>query len=344
MPQKKFSLKELAEITSCQLLGDEAKEISGIADLVSATPEQASFLANSLYQKKLEASQAGVIIIGRDVPPPPHKNVLISADPNRSFQRLICLFLNDEKLKSGFMGIHPTAVIHERARIAPTASIGPYAVIDQYAEVQDHTRIDSHVSIGAGCRIGRHCHLHSHVVLREGCELGDHVILQPGVVIGACGFGYQTVQGVHEKLEQLGKVVIESHVEVGANSTIDRARFQATRIGRGTKIDNLVMIAHGVEIGVGNIIVSQVGIAGSTRTGSYVVLGGQVGVVGHVEIADQVMVAASSGVTKSLLTPKEKYGGHPAIPLKEHLRQQALLKGLPKLLERVKRVESLLGG
>jgi UDP-3-O-[3-hydroxymyristoyl] glucosamine N-acyltransferase len=183
-----------------------------------------------------------------------------------------------------------------------------------------------------------HCHFHPHVTVRERCEIGNCVILQPGAVIGSCGFGFTTdTKGRHTKLEQLGTVILEDHVEIGANTSIDRARFKSTRIGRGTKIDNLVQIGHNVHIGYDNIIVSQTGIAGSVKTGKNVVFGGQAGVVGHLEIADFVMVATRGGVSKSINQPG-KYAGGPVMGLSEYNRQQVHLR---KITDYVKQIEEL---
>ena len=222
--------------------------------------------------------------------------------------------------------LQPNMDIHPTARIGKDVQIGPNSVIDQGAIIGDHTVISACVSIGAGVVVGTHCHIHSNVTVREKCAIGSRVILQPGAVIGSCGFGYTTdAKGRHTKLEQLGTVIIEDDVEIGANTTIDRARFKATRIGRGTKIDNLVQIGHNVHIGQDNIIVSQTGIAGSAKTGKNVVFGGQAGVVGHLEIADYVMIATRGGVSKSILEPG-KYAGSPVMGLSEYNRQQVQLR------------------
>ncbi|HXF29348.1 MAG TPA: UDP-3-O-(3-hydroxymyristoyl)glucosamine N-acyltransferase, partial [Chlamydiales bacterium] len=190
--------------------------------------------------------------------------------------------------------------------------------------------------------IGENCTIHANVVIREGCHIGNRVVIQPGAIIGSCGFGFTTdANGVHTKLNQLGNVIVEDDVEIGANTTIDRSRFQSTRIGKGTKIDNLVQIGHGVKLGPYNLIIGQTGIAGSTETGSHVVLAGQVGVNGHIKLADGVMVAARSGVTKSLLKPG-KYGGMPAIPLHEHNKIAVLQNNIERYVEELKELRKQL--
>jgi UDP-3-O-[3-hydroxymyristoyl] glucosamine N-acyltransferase len=338
MEPKKFTLAELKELTKSTLIGDPSYIITGVDALDSACPEDASFLANPRYRSKLVETKAGVVCIDRQTPPEEGKNYLLSDDPSRAFQIIMEALLISAHNTSGFTGIHPTAVIHPTARIGKEVQIGPYVVIDQGAVIGDHTKLGSFVSIGPGTTVGTHCHFHPHATVREKCTVGNRVILQPGAVIGSCGFGFTTdAQGRHTKLEQLGNVVLEDDVEVGANTTIDRARFKTTRIGRGTKIDNLVQIGHNVDIGQDNIIVSQTGIAGSVKTGKNNVFGGQAGVVGHLEIADYVMVATRGGVSKSIKEPG-KYAGGPVMSLSDYNRQQVHLR---KITDYVKQIDAL---
>jgi len=287
----------------------------------------------------MKKSQAGVICVTPQTPLTEGKNYLLSNDPSRSFQQIIELLLPSKS--SGFSGIHPTAIIHLTAQIGPHVTIGPYSVIDRDTKIGANTYIGPHVSIGFEVEIGTDCHIHPHCTIRERCCLGDRVILQPGAVIGSCGFGYTPdAFGQHIKLEQRGIVILENDVEIGANTTIDRSRFKETRIRKGTKIDNLVQIAHNVEIGENNLIAAQTGIAGSTKTGKYVMLGGQVGIVGHVDLEDQVMVATRGGVSKSL--KRGKYRGSPAIPITEYHRQEVHVRKLEEYVERLKALEKKL--
>lgn len=322
-------LAKLAELTSSDLVGDPLHAISDVADLESATSEDASFYANSRYQRLLERSAAGVICVDRNVSLVPGRNYLISDTPSETFQKLIDLFHPQPAYASGFMGIHPSAVIHESAQLEKEISIGPHAVVDAGVKIGRGTFIGAGVYIGMDCCVGEECFIHPHVTLRERTVIGNRVIIQPGAVIGACGFGYATsMQGVHKKFNQVGHVVIEDEVEIGANTTIDRARFKSTRIGRGTKIDNLVQIGHGVVIGPHNLLVAQVGIGGSSSTEEAVILAGQVGVVGHVHLKAGVVVAAKAGVTKNL--SKGRYAGYPAIPVEEYNRIQARIRRFDK--------------
>lgn len=336
---KSFTLKELAALTSSELVGDENHRITGVDDLESATTSHLSFLDNPKYTSQMEKSQAGAIIVLPSAQRVEGKNYLLNAAPTLAFQKVIHLFL--PKIPSGFLGVHPTAVIHPSVQLGKDVTIAPHVVIDQGCIIGDRTTIDPGVCIGPQVTIGADCRLHANAVIREGSKLADRVTIQPGAVIGSCGFGYYTdSKGKHHPLEQRGCVVIEEDVEIGANTTIDRARFKSTRIGKGTKIDNLVQIAHQVTLGEDNLIVSQVGIAGSTKTGRNVIVGGQVGIIGHSTLADGVMLAARAAVSKSLTEPGI-YSGAPAIPIQEFNEHFVLLRNIKKLVARVKKLEEL---
>lgn len=333
------SLQELAELTHSTLIGDPNLLISGVEDLESASISEASFLANPRYLPLLEKTKAGVICIDPATPCCGGKNYLVSESPTATFQALIEFFAKSKFPPSSFTGIHPTAAIHPTAIIGKNVTIGPFAVIDAHCHIGDESTIGPHAVLYPGVTLGTGCLLHSHTTVREGCRLGNRVILQPGAVIGSCGFGYSTsALGKHEKLHQLGNVVLEDDVEIGANTTIDRARFKETRICQGTKVDNLVQIGHNTILGRHNLIVSQTGISGSVKTGNYVIMGGQTGTVGHIEIAGGALFAARSGIKKSIKSPG-KYGGNPAIPLAEHQRDSVELKNIQKLVKRVKALE-----
>lgn len=339
---KKWTLKELAELTEARLVGDANHCISGAEALESAHSEDASFLANPLYREAMQHSKAGVICVDPSISLIQGKNFLVSDSPSLTFQTIVKLLLDHEYNASGFTGIHPTVVIHPDSKIGQNVNIGPYAVIDRGTEIGNDCIIGAFVSIGPGVKIGQKCTLHPHAVIRERCILGDRVIVQPSAVIGSCGFGYATdAQGRHTKLDQLGAVVIEDDVEIGAHTAIDRARFKDTRICRGTKIDNLVQIAHNVELGPDNIIVSQTGIAGSVKTGKNVVFGGQVGIVGHIEITSGVIVAAKGGISKSMKKPG-KYAGVPVMPLEDYNRQQVQLRKIGTYVKKIAELEARL--
>lgn len=333
-----YSLAKLAALTAAKLVGNPDTVISGVNTLEDATCADISFLANPKYAEAMKQSKAAAICA--TTPSLDGKNYLISDDPSRTFQIIAELLLSCSQ-KSGFTGIHPTAVIHPTAKIHPTAHIGPYAVIDKDTEIGANTTISSHVTIGFAVNIGENCFLHPTSVVRERCRLKNRVILQPGAIVGSCGFGYTLdAKGTYQKLEQLGIVVLEDDVEIGANTTIDRSRFKETIIRRGSKIDNLCQIAHNVEVGEDNVIAAQTGIAGSSKTGKHVMLGGQVGIVGHVALDDKVIVATRGGVSKSLKSGT--YRGSPAIPIQEYNRQEVFIRRIESLSERIKKLENLL--
>ena len=331
-----FTLAELAKQTGAKLFGNPDASIDGVNTLEEAGSSDLSFLANSRYREMMKKSCAGAICVAPDISLDETKNYLISENPSLIFQQIAQLLLPSGK--SVFQGIHPTAVIHETAMIQQNVTIGPYAVIDRDVFIGEGTVVGPHVCIGYEVRIGTQCYLHPSSVIREQCKLGNRVILQPGAVIGSCGFGFiPDAQGRYQKLEQLGIVILEDDVEVGANTTIDRSRFKETIVRRGSKIDNLCQIAHNVEIGEYNMIAAQAGIAGSSKTGKYVILGGQVGIVGHVELEDRVMVSSQSGVSKSL--KGGAYRGSPAIPIHEYHRQEARLRKVKDYFAKIKLLE-----
>jgi UDP-3-O-[3-hydroxymyristoyl] glucosamine N-acyltransferase len=320
MQNKIFSLSEIAELTGSTLVGDPKIIITHVADLESATESDASFLANPRYENAMENSKAGVVFVDPSTKLQINKNYLVLENPSRGFQELIELFYGEKKRTTAFEGIHKTAVIHDTATIGMNVQIGPLSVIDGSVVIGNNAIIGAGCIIGFGTTLGDDCILYPRATIRENCVIGNRVIIQPGAVIGSCGFGYTTDKiGNHTKLNQIGNVIIEDDVEIGANATIDRARFKSTKIGKGSKIDNLVQLAHGVVVGKHNIIVSQTGIAGSTEIDDHVVIGGQVGINGHIKIAKGVMIAAKSGVTKSITKPG-KYGGFTAVPLHQFNR------------------------
>jgi UDP-3-O-[3-hydroxymyristoyl] glucosamine N-acyltransferase len=336
-----FTLQELAEFTQCKLVGDPNQIVCNVSDLENATPNDVSFFSNARYLQDLKKCQAGAIFIGPEHALLDGKNFLISEQPSLAFQKVVDQLFPQRKYPSGFTGIHPSAVIHQTAQIAEDVSIGPCAIIDENVKIGRRSFISAGVYIGPDCLIGEDCLLYPNVTLRENCQLGNRVIIQPGAVIGSCGFGYITdKQGRHQKLNQVGNVLIEDDVEIGANATIDRSRFKSTIIGSGSKLDNLVQIGHGVTLGTGNIIVAQTGIAGSTSTGKYVVLAGQVAVAGHLHLDDGVTVAGKSGVSKSLKSGK--YGGIPAVDIGEYNRNQVFLRNIETYVKQLKALDKRL--
>jgi UDP-3-O-[3-hydroxymyristoyl] glucosamine N-acyltransferase len=246
--------------------------------------------------------------------------------------------LEKERLRPPSGGIHATALVAPTARLGAGVTVGPYVVIEDGAVVGDHTVIQAHGFIGADTTIGRDCLFHPRVTVRERVAIGDRCIFHPGVVIGGDGFGFTVHEGRHYKIPQVGTVEISDDVEIQANSTVDRAASGATRIGRGTKVDNLVQIAHNVEIGEHCLVVALTGIAGSTKLGRYVTLGAQVGIAGHLNVGDFVQAGARSGISHDIKA-KEIIWGTPAQPLKDELRTLALFRRLPDLFEEIKKLK-----
>ncbi len=336
---KGLTLQELANQTNSQLLGSPEIVVTNAAPLEAATPNDATFFIPSRSQPTLQQVHAGVTFIHPDTPRPAGPNYLLHTDPTTAFDQWVCLVAASREPQSGFQGIHPSAVIHTTAKLAAGVQVAPHAVIDQYAVIGPGTRIGPGAIIGPRTFIGADCHIHARVVLEANSRLGNRVIVHAGAVIGSCGYGLrQTPEGKHQRLHHIGNVELEDDVEIGANTTVDRARLASTIIGRGTKIDNLVQIAHNVKLGKHNLIVAQTGIAGSASTGDYVVLAGQVGVNGHIHITSRVVVAACSGVMSSIDKPG-KYAGIPAFPAQEHHRQLVHLKNLKQYVQQVKQLQ-----
>lgn len=334
------TLHEIAGLIGGDLaVGDGSMEIGGVAALDEAVAGEISFLGNLKYTRQFSETKASAVIVSADAPPAPDGVARIEVEnPSYAFGEVVKWFT--ASLRREFRpGIDPRAAIADGVVFdSERVRIHPGAVVAEGVHLGEGTEIGPNAVIGPGVTIGRDCLIHAQVSIRERCEIGDRVILQPGAVIGSDGFGYETVNGRHEKIEQVGIVVIEDDVEVGANTTIDRARFGRTIIGAGTKIDNLVQIGHNVRIGEHNIIVSQTGMAGSCRTGKYVVIAAQSGVAGHIHIGDQAILTGRSGASKDIEGGKT-YGGS---PVREHMtyqRQQTALRKLPELLKRVTQLE-----
>ncbi|MFZ4772942.1 MAG: UDP-3-O-(3-hydroxymyristoyl)glucosamine N-acyltransferase [Chlamydiia bacterium] len=338
--EKNFTAKQLAELIDARLIGDPEKKVSGADDLIEATSEDISFYSNERYYSQFSASQAGILIVGTDVELIEGKTYLVHENPSLAFQAVLKVLFQDRDIASGYLNIHPSAIIHPTAKIGDHVQIGPHVVIDRDVVILDFTRIDAGCVIYPKVEIGYDCHLYANVTIREAVILKNRVILQPNCVIGGCGFGYQPdpKKGI-VKLDHYGTVILEDDVEIGSGTTIDRARFKATRIGKMTKIDNLVQIGHNVEVGMANFIVAQVGIAGSTKLGDRVQVGGQAGINGHLNIASDVKIGAKSGVMRSI-DEASVHVGSPSGPAMDQGRLLARLKTLDRLYKRVDALEN----
>jgi UDP-3-O-[3-hydroxymyristoyl] glucosamine N-acyltransferase len=330
-----MKLREIAQTLGCELVGDGELEITGVAGLDEAGPSELTFLSNPKYARKVESTRAGAIIVGREAKPL-RLHALVSENPYLDFARALELFYQPPRPAPG---VHPTAVVAPSATLGGGASIGPYAVIGERARLGRNAVLHPHVTIYEGVEIGDDFTAHSHAVVREFCRIGHRVILQNGVVVGADGYGFaRQADGSHHKIPQAGIVVIEDDVEIQAHTCIDRAAVGETRIGRGSKIDNLVQIGHACRVGEKAIICAQVGIAGSTTLGDNVVLAGQVGIINHLQIGDGVLVTAQSGVGHDV-PAGQKVSGSPAFDNAQWLRAASVFQRLPELYRAVRAME-----
>ncbi len=328
-------LSELAAALHCALEGDGGLEIRGLRGIREAEPGDLTFVANPRYLDGLRTCRASAVILTPDAPRPPMA-ALRTPNPYLAFARALALF---HPPRPEPPGIHPTAVLEESVRLGSGVHIGALCFVGAGTEIGEETTLCPQVYVGRGVRLGRQCEIRPRAVLADGCWLGDRVVVQSGAVIGGDGFGYAPDRDRrYHKIPQVGRVVLEDDVEVGANATIDRATLGETRIRRGTKIDNLVMIAHNVAVGEDTVIVAQVGISGSTSVGSRVTLAGQVGVVGHIHIGDDVTIGAQAGVIKDV-PDGAVLAGSPALPHLEAKRQVAYLRRLPELAETVRELK-----
>lgn len=339
-----ISLQKLAELVGGTLTASLPEAaITGLNSIAEAIPGEVTFLGNVRYLPALKTTRASVALVPPDLDLgelPAELALIRVTNPTFAFSSVIRFF--GPPLADFIPGVHPTAHVSGTASFDPQkVSIGPHAVIEDDVALGDGTTIHAGAHIGRGAKMGTDCVVHSNAVIKERCILGNRVILHSSSVIGSDGFGYELVNGRHQKIDQVGIVQIDDDVEIGSCTTIDRARFGRTWIGEGTKIDNLVQIGHNCIIGKHCIIVSQTGISGSTRLGNHVTMGGQVGVAGHLEIGDQVMFLAKSGVTKSVLQPGA-YTGYPARPLMEGRKMLSLPAKIPDLIDRVRELENKL--
>jgi len=331
-----MTLGEIAEKVGARVVGNAEVEITGVAGIREARPGQITFLANPKYEAFLAETGASAVVLHESTPTPALP-ALLTPDPYLTFLEILRLF--DRALPEGpEPGIHPTAVVAPSARLGADVALGPWVVVSEQAVIGDRCRIMAGCYLGPAVTLGEDCLIYPRVVVRKECSLGRRVVIHAGAVIGDDGFGFAPDGEGYRKIPQLGRVEIEDDVDIGANTTIDRATTGVTRVGRGSRIDNLVMIAHNVEIGENTIICAQVGISGSTRVGRHVTLAGQVGVSGHVSIGDGVRVGAQGGVTKSV-SAGEVVSGYPA---QSHIRAQrelAALRALPEALKRIRELE-----
>jgi UDP-3-O-[3-hydroxymyristoyl] glucosamine N-acyltransferase len=312
-----MKLEELAKQTGAEVIGDGSVEVTSVSTLDDAQPGQVTFLSNPKYIKQLQTTKASAVFVAPGISTD-HTNLLRLKDPYHGFAQAVVLLHGHRK--------HPHAGVH------------PKAFVEQSATVGEGTVIYPGAYIGPRVKVGQNCIIYANASIYEDCVIGDRVILHSGAVIGVDGFGYATNNGIHHKIPQIGNVVIEEDVEIGANTTIARAAIGSTVVGKGTKIDAQVMVGHGTTIGPYGMIVAQVGIAGSVTMGHHVTLAGQVGVAGHLTIGNLVMVGAKAGIVNDV-PDQSTLMGQPAMPISHGRRVYTQFMKLPELNERVKRLE-----
>jgi UDP-3-O-[3-hydroxymyristoyl] glucosamine N-acyltransferase len=331
----KKRLKEIAQAINGKIIGDENIIITGVCDIKEAQGGDITFLSNPKYKSYIDTTRASAIIASKGVESL-KKTIVHAENPSLAFSKVISMFIPaDVKHPTG---IDKRAVIGRDARIGKNAAIGAHSVIEEGALIEDSVCIYPNCYVGRNVKIGKNTLIYPSVTVREGSIIGENVIINSGSVIGSDGFGYIEIDGVYHKIPQVGIVVIEDDVEIGANVTIDRARFGKTIIGKGAKIDNLVQIAHNVKIGPNSVIVAQAGVSGSTTLGKNAVLAGQAGLVGHIELGDNVIVGAQAGVTKSYPSDTVLLGS-PAKPISEQKKIFAYINRLPELFETLKKLK-----
>lgn len=328
-----MKLQEVARLIDGEIIGDPETVIKGAAGISDASEGDITFLSNMKFVKECSESKASCVIV-KDLVPDIKKTQLKVTNPHYAFAKLLEHFYVKPFVPSG---ISDKAYVSDKAWIGKDTSIFPMVFVSDDVSIGDRTVIYPGVFIGRNSSIGDECILYPNVTIRENVKVGRRVIIHPGTVIGSDGFGYVFENGVHYKIPQIGGVIIGDDVEIGANVTIDRATTGNTVIGKGTKIDNLVQVAHNVKIGENSIVVAQVGIAGSTEIGNFVMLGGQVGVADHTKIDDGVMVGAQSGAMGHV--KKGVYSGSPMIPHRDWLRSIAIFSKLPELNKKIRELE-----
>lgn len=338
-----FSAQQIAALVSGTIEGQAERHVHSFAKIEEATEQDLAFLANPKYEEYLYTTKAGIIIIGADLPLKQQvSGTLIRVkDPYSSFASLMQYY--QQMVAQQQTGIEEPSFIHPKAKIGSNVFIGAFAYIGEDAVVEDGAKIHPQVYLGKNAKVGQGSVIYPGVKIYHDCTVGNKVTLHAGVVIGSDGFGFAPqTDGTYQKVPQMGNVVIEDEVEIGANTCIDRATMGSTIIRKGTKLDNLIQIAHNTEVGEHSVVAAQTGISGSTKIGKRVMFGGQVGVAGHISVADGTKVGAQSGLTKTVKTPNTTLNGTPAHDYTSSMRSQAVLRRLPELEKKINELEQLI--
>jgi len=337
-----MKLSEVAQKLGCRLEGPSDVEISGVAGIEQAEPGQLTFLANRRYFPLLKTTRASAVLVEEGIslardPSIAPLAALRSANPYLAFAHAIELFYQPPRYAPG---IHPTAIIAKSARVGENAHVGPYCFVDEDAQIGRNAVLHSSVTIYRGAQIGDDFFAHAHAVVREFCSIGNRVILQNGVIIGGDGFGFaKQKDGTWYKMQQSGPAILEDDVEVQANSCVDRATIGETRVARGAKLDDLVLVGHASRVGPDTMLCGQVGLAGSTKIGSNCIFAGQVGTAGHLTVGDGTVITAQSGIPNDV-PAHSLYSGYPAVANREWLKAMAALNRLPELQKRLRELKA----
>ncbi len=324
-----FSAKQIAEFIQGTIVGDENATVHTFAKIEEGVPGAISFLSNPKYTPYIYDTQSSIVLVNNDfIPEKEVKATLIKV--NNAYESLAKLLNLYEMSKPKKTGIDPLAYIAPTAKIGENVYIAPFACVGDNAEIGDNTSLHPHATVGSGAKVGNDCILYPHATVYHDCRIGNNCILHAGSVIGADGFGFAPSPEGYEKIPQIGIVILEDNVEIGANTCIDRATMGATIIRKGVKLDNLIQIAHNVEVGSHTVMASQVGIAGSTKVGEWCMFGGQVGVAGHITVGNRVNMGAQSGVNGSVKDGKALIGT-PPIEFKNYFKSSAVFKKLPDM-------------
>lgn len=333
-----FTASQIASFIDGKIIGDENALITGVSPIENGETGHLSFIAQERFSHHLETSECSVLIVSENIlTKDTYRQTIIAVkDAYLSFQVLMNLY---QEMQGRKEGVEDGASIHDTAVIGDKAYVGAFTYVSEKAKIGEGSQIYPQVYIGKGVKIGKNCKIDSGARIYDYCVIGDNCIIHSNTVIGGDGFGFQPTAEGFKKIPQLGNVIIEDDVEIGSNCSIDRATIGSTTIGKGTKIDNLIQIAHNVKIGQNNVIASQTGIAGSTIVGDWNQIGGQVGIVGHIKIGNQVKIQAQSGVT-SHVNDRETLYGSPAISYNDYLRSYVHFRNLPELVKRINNLEN----
>lgn len=324
-----FSAKQIAEYIQGIIEGDENVTVHTFAKIEEGIPGAISFLSNPKYTHYIYDTQSSIVLVNKDfVPESEVKTTLIRVD--NAYESLAKLMTLYEQSQPKQTGIHPLAYVSPTAKIGKNVYLAPFACVGDHAEIGDNTELHPHATVGRGAKVGKNCILYTNCNVYHDCRVGNHCILHSGCVIGADGFGFAPSADGYEKIPQIGIAILEDNVEIGANACVDRATMGATIIRKGVKLDNLVQIAHNVEVGSHTVMASQAGIAGSTKIGEWCMFGGQVGVAGHIKIGNKVNLGAQSGVPGSIKDGQALIGT-PPMEMKNYFKSSAVFKKLPEM-------------